>query len=111
MFAIGLGDMAMSNVLGANTLDILLCLGLPWMIKTVMTGQDVEIVSGALTYSVLSILICVVGFFAVTAYYKFTLNKRVGFACLFMYLIFLVFAILMESNVFFFVNYPPCDAT
>ncbi|KAG8038243.1 hypothetical protein G9C98_006570 [Cotesia typhae] len=80
----GNGDMAMSNTLGANTLDILLCLGLPWMIKTIMTGSDVVIESGAIAYSVMSIVVCVVGFFGVTAFYKYQLNRKVGYACLVM---------------------------
>ncbi|XP_043286941.1 sodium/potassium/calcium exchanger 4-like [Venturia canescens] len=106
----GNGDMAMSNTLGANTLDVLLCLGLPWMIRTLMTGEDVEIESGALAYSVMSIIVCVIGFFSVTAYYKFQLNKKVGAVCLIMYALFLTLAILMEMNVFFFVNLPMCDS-
>ncbi|KAL2727393.1 sodium/potassium/calcium exchanger 4-like [Vespula maculifrons] len=105
----GNGDMAMSNTLGANTLDILLCLGLPWLIKTLMSGKDVEIVSGALSYSVLSIIICVICFYSVTAFYKFKLNKKVGAVCLVMYAIFLIFAISVELNVFFHVNWPMCD--
>ncbi|XP_047351961.1 sodium/potassium/calcium exchanger 4-like [Vespa velutina] len=105
----GNGDMAMSNTLGANTLDILLCLGLPWLIKTLMSGKDVEIVSGALSYSVLSIIICVICFYSITAFYSFKLNKKVGGVCLVMYAIFLIFAISVELNVFFHVNWPMCD--
>ena len=101
--------MAMSNTLGANTLDILLCLGLPWTIKVILSGKDVQIVSGAIVYSVFAILICVVGFYAVTAFYGFKLNKKVGIACLCMYSMFLVVAILLELNTFFFVNFPMCE--
>ncbi|XP_057333400.1 sodium/potassium/calcium exchanger 3-like [Microplitis mediator] len=100
----GNGDMAMSNTLGANTLDILLCLGLPWMIKTLMTRSDVVIESGAIVYSVMSIVVCVMGFFGVTAFYKYQLNRKVGIACLIMYIFFLTFAIMMESNIMFSVN-------
>ena len=99
--------MAMSNTLGANTLDILLCLSLPWAIRSFMTGNPVSIVSGALVFSNLSIILCVIGFYAVTAFYGFVLNKRVGLVCLVMYALFLVVAILMELNVFF-VNLPMC---
>lgn len=104
----GNGDMAMSNTLGANTLDILLCLGLPWIIKTLMSGKDIQIVSGALNYSVLSIVFCVIVFYSVIACCKFSLNKKVGVICLCLYAVFLVFAILIELNVFFFVNLPMC---
>lgn len=92
--------MAMSNTLGANILDILLCLGLPWMIKCLMTGRDVEIVSGALSYSVLSMVVCIIVLYAVLACFKFQLNKKVGIICLLLYAIFLIFAILLELKVF-----------
>lgn len=101
--------MAMSNTLGANILDILLCLGLPWTIKCLMKGSNVRIVSGALSYSVLSITACVIVLYAVIAFFKFRLNKKVGLICLLLYTIFLVFSILIELNVFFFVNLPMCD--
>ncbi|XP_076391476.1 sodium/potassium/calcium exchanger 5 [Megachile rotundata] len=105
----GDGNMAMSNTLGANILDILLCLGLPWLIKCLMTGRDVEIVSGALSYSVLSIVVCIVALYAVIAFFNFSLNKKVGLICLLLYTTFLTFAILVEMNVFSVVNLPMCD--
>ncbi|EFN77187.1 sodium/potassium/calcium exchanger 4 [Harpegnathos saltator] len=104
----GNGNMGMSNTLGANTLDILMCLGLPWLIKTSMTGKSVHIVSGALSYSVLSIIVCVIIFYTVVAMCRYQLNKTVGVICLILYAIFLVFAILVELNVFFHANLPMC---
>jgi Ca2+/Na+ antiporter len=32
--------MAVSNSIGSNTFDILVCLGLPWIIKAVMNGAE-----------------------------------------------------------------------
>ena len=32
----GKGSMAISNSIGSNTFDILLCLGIPWLIKAIM---------------------------------------------------------------------------
>ncbi|KAL6440980.1 hypothetical protein ACFW04_003393 [Cataglyphis niger] len=106
----GNGDMAMSNTLGANTLDILLCLGLPWMVKIFKDKKDIRIISDALRYSVLSIIVCVIAFYTVTAFCKFCLNKKVGIICLILYTIFLVFALLFELNVFFPVNLPMCPS-
>lgn len=110
MFHIHLGDgnMAMSNTLGANILDILLCLGLPWTISCLMKGREVEIVSGAISYSVLTTVVCIVVLYTVIACFNFKLNKKVGIICLVLYTIFLIFAILVELNVFFFVNLPMC---
>ncbi|XP_071861669.1 sodium/potassium/calcium exchanger 4 isoform X2 [Bombus fervidus] len=104
----GDGNMAMSNTLGANILDILLCLGLPWTISCLMKGRDVEIVSGAISYSVLTTVVCIVVLYTVIACFNFKLNKKVGIICLVLYTIFLIFAILVELNIFFFVNLPMC---
>ena len=40
---------------------------------------------------------------------KWTLDKRLGLTCLLMYSIFLCFSILIEFNVFTFVNLPMCS--
>lgn len=34
----GLGDMALSNAVGSNVFDILICLGVPWLIKSLIRG-------------------------------------------------------------------------
>lgn len=49
----GLGDMAVSNAIGSNVFDILLCLGLPWFLKTavVSRGSAVPVYNKGLTYS------------------------------------------------------------
>jgi hypothetical protein len=43
----GYGDMAVSNAVGSNVFDILICLGLPWFIKTaiIKPGSDVPVIS------------------------------------------------------------------
>lgn len=42
---LGHGDMAVSNAIGSNVFDILICLGLPWFIETTMVtpGRDVVV--------------------------------------------------------------------
>lgn len=43
----GYGDMAVSNAVGSNVFDILICLGLPWLIQTTIidTGGHVNVIS------------------------------------------------------------------
>lgn len=43
----GLGDMAVSNAVGSNVFDILVCLGLPWFIQTaiIKPGSHVNVTS------------------------------------------------------------------
>ena len=42
----GFGDMAVSNAIGSNIFDVLICLGVPWLIKTlfIQPGQEAEII-------------------------------------------------------------------
>lgn len=43
----GYGDMAVSNAVGSNVFDILVCLGLPWFIQTgiLHPGLSVNVIS------------------------------------------------------------------
>lgn len=48
----GLGDMAVSNAVGSNVFDILVCLGLPWFIQTALIkpGSHVNVTSRGNNY-------------------------------------------------------------
>lgn len=107
----GDGAMGLSNSIGANTLDIFLCLGLPWLIKTASTGTEVEIVSSSIIFSFFGMLVTVVILFLAIALNKFRLNKVFGGISLLLYVAFIVVSVLLEMNVFFFVNWPMCDPT
>ncbi|XP_028830187.1 sodium/potassium/calcium exchanger 3-like isoform X2 [Denticeps clupeoides] len=106
----GLGDMAISNSIGSNVFDILVGLGLPWALQTLAIdyGSFVHLSSRGLIFSVglllASVFITVVG----VHLNKWTLDRRLGLACLLMYAVFLCFSILIEFNVFMFVNLPMC---
>uniref|UniRef100_A0A1A8FA42 Solute carrier family 24 (Sodium/potassium/calcium exchanger), member 3 n=1 Tax=Nothobranchius korthausae TaxID=1143690 RepID=A0A1A8FA42_9TELE len=106
----GLGDMAISNSIGSNVFDILVGLGLPWALQTLCIdyGSVVHLNSRGLIFSVGLLLASV--FFTVLGVHlnNWTLDHRLGLACLFMYAVFLCFSILIEFNVFIFVNLPTC---
>uniref|UniRef100_A0A3Q2SX20 Solute carrier family 24 member 3 n=1 Tax=Fundulus heteroclitus TaxID=8078 RepID=A0A3Q2SX20_FUNHE len=106
----GLGDMAISNSIGSNVFDILVGLGLPWALQTLCIdyGSNVYLNSRGLIFSVGILLASV--FFTVLGVHlnKWTLDWRLGLACLVMYAIFLCFSVLIEFNVFIFVNLPMC---
>ncbi|GFG35540.1 hypothetical protein Cfor_08276 [Coptotermes formosanus] len=102
----GHGSMGISNSIGSNTFDILLCLGLPWLIKAsflpTTEGQHfVGINSRGLEYSAISLLSTLLLLYATFSCNKFQLDRKVGQACLIMYGMFLVLASLIELNVFF----------
>ncbi|XP_061628131.1 sodium/potassium/calcium exchanger 3-like isoform X1 [Phyllopteryx taeniolatus] len=106
----GLGDMAISNSIGSNVFDILVGLGLPWALQTLCIdyGSIVHLNSRGLIFSVGLLLASV--FFTVVGVHlnKWTLDWKLGLVCLVMYAIFLCFSVLIEFNVFIFVNLPMC---
>lgn len=102
--------MAVSNTIGSNVFDILVGLGVPWGMQTMLIdyGSVVKINSKGLVYSVVLLL----GSVALTVggihINKWKLDKKLGFYVLFLYTIFLCFSVLIEFNVFTFVNFPMC---
>ncbi|XP_034963104.1 sodium/potassium/calcium exchanger 4 isoform X1 [Zootoca vivipara] len=106
----GLGDMAVSNTIGSNVFDILVGLGVPWGLQTMVVnyGSFVKINSKGLVYSVVLLL----GSVALTVggihINKWKLDKKLGIYVLVLYAVFLCFSILIEFNVFTFVNFPMC---
>ncbi|XP_068600265.1 sodium/potassium/calcium exchanger 3 [Brachionichthys hirsutus] len=92
----GMGDMAVSNSIGSNIFDILLGLGFPWALRTLMVdhGSAVFINNKGLVYSVILLLASV--FLTVTSVHlnRWRLDRRLGLALLFLYAIFLLCSIL-----------------
>uniref|UniRef100_A0A182JA64 Sodium/potassium/calcium exchanger 5 n=1 Tax=Anopheles atroparvus TaxID=41427 RepID=A0A182JA64_ANOAO len=109
----GHGEMGISNSIGSNTFDILLCLGLPWLIKSLafpaVPGERwVALNSSGLTYSAISLLSTLCGLYLAFWCNRFKLDWKVGLTCLSMYIGFLTVSSLIELNVFFPVNLPTC---
>ncbi|XP_051508262.1 sodium/potassium/calcium exchanger 3-like isoform X1 [Myxocyprinus asiaticus] len=106
----GMGDMAVSNSIGSNVFDILIGLGLPWTLQTLAInyGSTIHLNSKGLIFSVGLLLASV--FLTVLGVHlnKWKLDTRLGIICLLMYAVFLCFSILIEFNVFTFVNLPTC---
>ncbi|XP_051954125.1 sodium/potassium/calcium exchanger 4-like [Xyrauchen texanus] len=106
----GLGDMAVSNTIGSNVFDILVGLGVPWALQTMAVnyGSVVMINSRGLVYSVVLLL----GSVAVTILgihlNGWKLDFKLGVYVLVLYAVFLCFSIMIEYNVFTFVNLPMC---
>ncbi|XP_076156027.1 sodium/potassium/calcium exchanger 4a isoform X2 [Alosa pseudoharengus] len=106
----GLGDMAVSNTIGSNVFDILVGLGVPWAIQTMAVdyGSAVQINSKGLVYSVVlllgSVALTVLGIHV----NRWKLDFRLGVYVMVLYAVFLCFSILIEYNIFTFVNLPMC---
>ncbi|KAB0798826.1 hypothetical protein PPYR_06706 [Photinus pyralis] len=109
----GYGDMAVSNAVGSNVFDILICLGLPWFIQTaiIKPGSHVNVISKGLTYSTLSLLSTVVFLIVATHMNGWKLDRKYGIILMVWYLFFITFASLYELNVFGQLNPPECPST
>ncbi|KAJ8317424.1 hypothetical protein KUTeg_005328, partial [Tegillarca granosa] len=88
----GLGDMAVSNAVGSNVFDILICLGVPWLFKTTMLndGKPVQVYSEGLLYSSMTLLLTVVFLVVATHLNGWRLTKKYGVILMIVYLLFTV---------------------
>lgn len=105
--------MGISNSIGSNVFDVLLCLGLPWFLKAALFSKEpgnyyVTINSQGLIYSSISLFSTLTVLYLSLLVGKFKLTRSVGIICLTMYMIFLIFASILELNIFFMVNLPIC---
>lgn len=66
----GYGDMAVSNAVGSNVFDILICLGLPWFIQTaiIKPGSHVNVISKGETHFLLRIKVTMVFFLTIFSF-------------------------------------------
>uniref|UniRef100_A0A3B4CTI3 Sodium/calcium exchanger membrane region domain-containing protein n=1 Tax=Pygocentrus nattereri TaxID=42514 RepID=A0A3B4CTI3_PYGNA len=95
----GMGDMAVSNSIGSNIFDILLGLGFPWALRTLVVdyGSTVFINSRGLVYSVILLLASV--FLTVLSVHlnHWRLDRRLGLGLMVLYAIFLLCSIFFEK--------------
>ena len=77
--------MAVSNAIGSNVFDILVCLGIPWFLQTAVVepGSVVEVRSRGLFYSTVSLFSTVVFLIAASHYNGWKLDKKYGIILLF----------------------------
>ncbi|KPP62535.1 hypothetical protein Z043_119273, partial [Scleropages formosus] len=96
----GKRDMAMSNVIGSNVFDML-CLGLPWFIKTVVmdASSHVAVNSTGLLYTACTLLLSVFLLFMAVHLNHWRLDWKLGLTCLFFYILFTTLAILYELGI------------
>ncbi|GFS78524.1 hypothetical protein NPIL_173041, partial [Nephila pilipes] len=105
----GQGNMAISNLVGSNNFDISICLGVPWLGKTLMSENGyLRLYSSVLSFAVATLLISLVIFFMIFQLSGWKLNRMVGVICLLIYALFILFACLFEFNVFGYMNPPTC---
>ena len=101
--------MAVSNTVGSNTFDVLLCLGIPWLIKSAAWNAPIEISSRGLFVSCFFIVGSVAIAFFVLYLNNWVLNQKVGCFFVFIYFIFLGTSVSMEMFVFGRFRLPMCS--
>ena len=84
----GLGDMAVANAVGSNVFDILVGLGLVWLVMVIWNGQPVIVPMQDLNYSVLLLLGSVALMLAVFLLRRWRLGRLTGGILVFLYLAF-----------------------
>lgn len=91
----GYGNMAISNALGSNTFDILIGLGLPWVIYILVKGGDVNVRTESLLSSMILLFATVLLFAFIIIGKKFELSRREGFFLIIIYVLYLSFSVTM----------------
>jgi Ca2+/Na+ antiporter len=107
----GKGKMAISNSIGSNLFDILVCLGLPWFLEMVIIrpGQIVQVYSGGIFYSSALLFSSVVILLTCFILNKWILSKKFGVLMIFLWSIITLIACLLEMGVFGRFSMPSCE--
>ncbi|KAJ8921016.1 hypothetical protein NQ315_015812 [Exocentrus adspersus] len=96
----GEGAFGVSNSLGANTMNILLSLGMPWFFKTITKGASnssfIKIQSGSIEYTIMALIGVACSLYLTLYFNKFRLGKRAGVILMCIYLVCVILAILSE---------------
>jgi K+-dependent Na+/Ca+ exchanger-like protein len=89
----GRGDMAVSNAVGSNIFDILVGLGLPFLIVMLLSGEVIE-AGGSLISSVLILFGSVVFLIALVVIPRWKVGKLTGILLIGAYILYVIFEIL-----------------
>jgi K+-dependent Na+/Ca+ exchanger-like protein len=89
----GRGDMAISNGIGSNIFDILIGLGLPWVVVLAGGQSQVMVSTDNLLASIFLLFATVIVVFTLLVLRKWILGNRAGWLLIAMYVLYLVYTI------------------
>jgi len=89
----GKGGMAISNAIGSNIFDILVGLGLPWLIALLFYKNEVEVISKNLFTSVVVLFSSVIIVFFLLAWRRWIIRKQTGIILIGVYIAYLIWQI------------------
>jgi Ca2+/Na+ antiporter len=89
----GKGDMAVSNAVGSNIFDIMICLGMVWLIMIYALGEPIPISTENLNSSIVLLLATVAALFVLLVLQKWKIGRKSGLILIGIYGIYLIAAI------------------
>lgn len=97
----GYGDMAVSSSVGSNLFDVTIGLPLPWLIWSILhNGDAFEVVSSGLFCSTIMLFAMLLTVVISIGVCKWRMSKTLGVLMLILYVLFVVFSVLLQKNVF-----------
>jgi len=89
----GQADMAIANAIGSNVFDVLLGLGFPWLLYTLIKKEDFPVDASGLMTAII-ILLSTVGLFVGALFInKWQMNKNLGVMLFILYLLYVAFTL------------------
>lgn len=97
----GDNGVGVSNSLGSCTLDILLSLGVPWLVRNVMHPEDggVLLRSSSIQYTTILLFVSIIMLYVILALAQYRLHTSVGVTLIGAYTILATISLLLETNV------------
>ncbi|CAM9909592.1 unnamed protein product, partial [Discosporangium mesarthrocarpum] len=92
----GEANMAIANAVGSNVFDILLGLGFPWFLRSVILGEDMPVDRNGIFINVAILFCTVVIFVGVLKFGNWRMNTQTGFFLFALYLVFIIFVVVKE---------------
>ncbi len=86
----GRTNMAVSNAVGSNIFDILIGLGVPFIVYMLINGGTVDAGNGSLTYSVILLNGSVVLLLVLLLFSRWYLGKRIGWFLILLYTVYVI---------------------
>uniref|UniRef100_A0A3P9B655 Solute carrier family 24 member 6a n=1 Tax=Maylandia zebra TaxID=106582 RepID=A0A3P9B655_9CICH len=92
----GMGDMAVSNSIGSNIFDVLLGLGFPWALRTLIVSYG-SVVTPAVLCTSVSVLLLICKLVLCVHMNHWRLDRRLGVCLLLLYAVFLLCSVGFEQ--------------
>jgi Ca2+/Na+ antiporter len=90
----GEADMAIANAIGSNVFDILVGLGFPWVLVTIINKVDVPVCADGIIISVIILFCTACLFVGVLKFNNWKMNDKIGNYLLMFYLLYVIYTIL-----------------